>query len=249
MPRALAAARRMPVSGSRLTADSRPERPGPGDGDVVPPAAEVGDDGVPEAGLDDDLAGRRCRAGRTTTGSAVVCQAGASIAACRSSPSTTWAQPEAQLPLLLLVAAGGAEGQGGDAVAQRQRRRERGARAACRGPASWAGRARARTSGRGCRAGSRGPGSTGELCSQPPDGVAETRLPQRSTTSTWQVSPRVVPLRVDRGLTDARRRGRGGAGRRPAVTKAGSRGGRPPGEPGRRAVLAVSPMSARRSAA
>ena len=34
---------------------------------------------------------------------------------------------------------------------------------------------------------------TGELCSQPPDGVAETMLPQRSTTSTWQVSPRVVP--------------------------------------------------------
>jgi hypothetical protein len=33
----------------------------------------------------------------------------------------------------------------------------------------------------------------GELCSQPPEGVAETMLPQRSTTSTWQVSPRVVP--------------------------------------------------------
>src|SRR4051812_38344428 len=36
-------------------------------------------------------------------------------------------------------------------------------------------------------------GTTGELCSQPPDGVAATMLPQRSTASTWQVSPRVVP--------------------------------------------------------
>ena len=29
----------------------------------------------------------------------------------------------------------------------------------------------------------------GELYSQPPLGVAEMRLPQRSTTSMWQVSP------------------------------------------------------------
>ena len=35
------------------------------------------------------------------------------------------------------------------------------------------------------------PGTTGELCSQPPLGVAATRLPCRSTTSTWQVSPKV----------------------------------------------------------
>ena len=34
------------------------------------------------------------------------------------------------------------------------------------------------------------PGMIGELCSQPPDGVAETMLPQRSMTSIWQVSPR-----------------------------------------------------------
>src|SRR5260221_338015 len=33
------------------------------------------------------------------------------------------------------------------------------------------------------------PGTTGELCSQPPLGVAETRFPNRSATSRWQVSP------------------------------------------------------------
>ncbi len=34
------------------------------------------------------------------------------------------------------------------------------------------------------------PGTTGEDCSQPPDGVAETMLPQRSITSICTVSPR-----------------------------------------------------------
>src|ERR1700733_9222086 len=33
-------------------------------------------------------------------------------------------------------------------------------------------------------------GITGLDCSQPPEGVAETKLPQRSTMSRWQVSPR-----------------------------------------------------------
>ena len=33
------------------------------------------------------------------------------------------------------------------------------------------------------------PGTIGEPCSQPPLGVAETRLPWRSATSRWQVSP------------------------------------------------------------
>src|SRR3546814_1200330 len=32
-------------------------------------------------------------------------------------------------------------------------------------------------------------GTVGEDCSQPPDGVAETMLPQRSMTSRWTVSP------------------------------------------------------------
>jgi hypothetical protein len=35
----------------------------------------------------------------------------------------------------------------------------------------------------------------GELCSQPPLGVALIALPQRSMTSTWQVSPATVPSR------------------------------------------------------
>ena len=60
---------------------------------------------------------------------------------------------------------------------------------------------------------------TGELCSQPPLGVAETMLPKRSTTSTWQVSPRAVG---SRRLADA------GLGRR-AQGGRGSRGSRPPG--------------------
>ena len=33
------------------------------------------------------------------------------------------------------------------------------------------------------------PGMTGEDCSQPPLGVADTMLPNRSATSRWQVSP------------------------------------------------------------
>jgi polyphosphate kinase 1 len=36
-------------------------------------------------------------------------------------------------------------------------------------------------------------GMTGELCSQPPLGVAETMLPQRSMMSRWQVSPATTP--------------------------------------------------------
>ena len=35
------------------------------------------------------------------------------------------------------------------------------------------------------------PSIAGEDCSQPPLGVALTRLPKRSATSRWQVSPRV----------------------------------------------------------
>ena len=71
------------------------------------------------------------------------------------------------------------------------------------------------------------PGTTGELCSQPPLGVAETRLPHRSATSRWQVSPRVSPAVDDGGFAGARRRGRGAAAadagqpRLPAVGRAG----------------------------
>src|SRR3569832_2038140 len=38
-------------------------------------------------------------------------------------------------------------------------------------------------------------GSTGEDCSQPPEGVAETMLPAWSMMSKWTVSPRPSPVR------------------------------------------------------
>ena len=49
------------------------------------------------------------------------------------------------------------------------------------------------------------PGMTGELCSQPPLGVAETMLPNRSATSRWQVSPgpSSAPAAVGRRLPAA----------------------------------------------
>ena len=89
----------------------------------------------------------------------------------------------------------------------------------------------------------------GELCSQPPLGVAETRLPQRSTTSMWQVSPRVVPSRCTVGspvVTSAVRPVASPARR--ACTWRDNRGSRPPGRPGRTPASAVSPTSAARSA-
>ncbi len=84
---------------------------------------------------------------------------------------------------------------------------------------------------------------TGLLCSQPPDGVAETTLPQRSTTSTWQVSPETWPRPARVGSPTP--------GGRPSTldTGSGSRGARPSGEPGRSSSEAVAPISARRAAA
>ena len=67
------------------------------------------------------------------------------------------------------------------------------------------------------------PGTTGELCSQPPLGVAATRLPCRSTTSTWQVSPKV-------GSPDPpARRASSAAWPRPGPGQAGGAPGRRPG--------------------
>ena len=72
---------------------------------------------------------------------------------------------------------------------------------------------------------------TGELCSQPPLGVADTRLPCRSATSRWQVSP-LTPCARRRRVRSARPRRRPtGAPARAAV--AASTGPRPPGLPGR----------------
>jgi hypothetical protein len=62
------------------------------------------------------------------------------------------------------------------------------------------------------------------------------------------VSPRVVPRVSTVGSpTPAVVAPEGRSRPEVSVTKAGKRGGRPPGEPGRSSVLARSPMSARRS--
>ena len=59
------------------------------------------------------------------------------------------------------------------------------------------------------------PAIAGEHCSQPPLGVAETRLPKRSATSRWQVSPRVgspAPADDRAAARGPRQRGRRAAG-------------------------------------
>ena len=91
-------------------------------------------------------------------------------------------------------------------------------------------------------------GIAGELCSHPPLGVAEIMLPHRSTTSTWQVSPRVTPVGATVGspvVASSVALGRSC----PWRTYAARRGSRPSGLPGRSVVDAVSPMSAARLAA
>ncbi len=105
---------------------------------------------------------------------------------------------------------------------------------------------------------------TGELCSQPPLGVADTRLPNRSATSRWQVSPGpssgaamppLVPALTAVGSpVPARSRlvaapGEEAAGAKAASAKPGSRGATPSGAPGRSAPEACSPTSALRAAA
>ena len=113
----------------------------------------------------------------------------------------------------------------------------------------------------------------GEDCSQPPDGVAETMLPQRSTTSMWHVSPRVAPVcsgesgsapraePVETSTvgspTPAAAPPPGAPGSDPAgalvaysVRSTGTGGvARPGTSPGRTSWLAVSVISPRRSAA
>ena len=89
-------------------------------------------------------------------------------------------QEEQELPLLLLVAARRAEGQRRPALSKSQRRGQGGARPLAGREARGQALARARTSARASSARSRAPGMPGEDCSQPPDGVAATMLPQRS---------------------------------------------------------------------
>ncbi len=91
-------------------------------------------------------------------------------------------------------------------------------------------------------------GIVGEACSHPPLGVAEIMLPQRSTTSMWQVSPLVLPSRSTVGSPVVASVGRDVD--TPASTRrtcSASRGSRPPGAPGRNSVSAAEPTSAARS--
>ena len=78
---------------------------------------------------------------------------------------------------------------------------------------------------------------TGELCSQPPLGVAEIMLPQRSTTSRWQVSPRVTPLWSTVGSPSAASRWLAAAAR--GSGRAGAAQG---GQPGLAAVGRAGPQ-------
>ena len=71
--------------------------------------------------------GRAVR-GQNEIGKCSECHAGASIASCRFMPACDVAHEELRRPLVLLVAAGRAPGEVGLAIAQRERRRERGAR-------------------------------------------------------------------------------------------------------------------------
>ena len=132
-------------------------------------------------------------------------------------------EEEDERPLVLLVAARRAEGEYGSPSRQRQRRARASCAAACRG-ASELGRPSSSQNicARVPRQKPR-PGMTGEPCSQPPLGVAETMLPKRSTTSTWQVSPRgrlaalpvgspVAPRRRVRGDACGQRAARGRRG-------------------------------------
>ena len=102
---------------------------------------------------------------------------------------------------------------------------------------------------------------TGELCSQPPLGVADTMFPNRSATSRWQVSPRdgrtsarvPCPVTSQAGRAAAPDSSAVGsaaatpAGAAPSGTRTspvaypGSRGCAPPGWPGRRSGDAEGP--------
>ncbi|GMA94570.1 hypothetical protein GCM10025881_13940 [Pseudolysinimonas kribbensis] len=74
-------------------------------------------------------------------------------------------------------------------------------------------------------------GTVGDDCSQPPDGVTDTMLPQRSITSRWQVSPRGAPL--DRRSTVGSPVPGGLPASSPSVLSGGIHGVRPCGLPGR----------------
>ena len=85
---------------------------------------------------------------------------------------------------------------------------------------------------------------TGEDCSQPPDGVADTMLPAWSTMSKCTVSPRISPMRPTVGspapMPPTARRW-------PSSRRSFTTAPKPSTEPGRSSSEALSPTSLRRS--
>ena len=203
------------------------------------------------AGLDDGrvaeppLQGARRaapRAGRTSWGSGRCGRPGRRSPPA-GSPVCSVAQEQQQLPLVLLVAAGGAEGQRGG-----HRRAARGTAVRVvrgrRPGASEAGPPRARTSGRGCRGGSRVRDRPARTAASRRWGSPTTMLPQRSTTSRWQVSPAWARRRAVTVGSPPPRRPAGGA----APSSRGSRATAARRAGAQLAARRRSPISARRSA-
>ena len=91
------------------------------------------------------------------------------------------------------------------------------------------------------------PRTVGELCSQPPLGVAEIIMPPRSTMSRWQVSPRVVPSRDTVGSPAPAETGVLRGVPRSRANRGKDRWAWPSGAPGRRLAEAVSVIKRRRS--
>ena len=189
MPRGFAPAFSSPSS-SRATAVTRPSVHGPDTSTSCPRRRQVGDDVVADALLDRDRAAGRTRADRRTRS---------------GGPCGT--------PVHRSPPAGSARGRRGGGrraapIAPAGRRRacprrgtagRRGApapgRASCAGGRRGGARTQSPSSSQNicARVPSGQPSAriTGELCSQPPLGVAESMFPKRSTTSRWTVSPRV----------------------------------------------------------
>ena len=188
------------MAGSRPTADSRPSDQPSATITRWPRRRSSSRTLGAEAALDDELA-RAGVAGIERARERVAVPARRLDRLLQVEAEHEVGEQEDDLPLVLLVAAGRAAGQHGHAVAQHQRRAQRGARP----PPGTRLAGRPSSSQHICSrlpSGKPSSGMTGELCSQPPLGVAETMLPQRSTTSRWQVSPRTGPGPVDGRLTD-----------------------------------------------
>ena len=186
-----------------------------------------------------------------------MCQFGASMAPCRSSPPRTGARratarKKCSCHWSCWSPPGRTEGHDRHPVAQRERGlrvvrgRRPGVRELGRPSSSQAIWSRVPS-------GKPSSGTTGLDCSQPPLGVAATMLPQRSTMSRWQVSPRVAPSLAHGRLARRRRAGMPSAvvpglpgGDRASAWVLSDRRALPSGLPGRSSYEARSPMSSRR---